>query len=241
MQLHHSADEPGSLQKHDPSDHPMWCWLPEFSWLVFSNSSYIEHSWGFHTTQILRKWINHVLLCTSLSPFIRHLFLPTAMVVLRVKRSNCILDLNLLYWGIRERGDTSGFKFNLNISFSLSLSLSLSLSIYIYIYMYIYVCVCIYIHIYTYMICPECIQPYTMKNRDIYRRRYKIQETLYIGQWCLVPFKMGTLGPHPVLPIAISCPIICSWGSSMVWNFFSFKGDLSFGKSQKPQGTKPGL
>ena len=33
-----------------------------------------------------------------------------------------------------------------------------------------------------YEVCPESIQPYDMKNRDIYRRRYKVQETLYIGQ-----------------------------------------------------------
>ena len=42
-----------------------------------------------------------------------------------------------------------------------------------------------------------------MKSRDIYWRRYKIQKTSYTGQWC--PFKVGTLGPHTVLPIAISC------------------------------------
>ena len=28
-----------------------------------------------------------------------------------------------------------------------------------------------------------------MKNRDIYWKRYKIQETLYIGQWCLSPLR----------------------------------------------------
>ena len=32
-----------------------------------------------------------------------------------------------------------------------------------------------------YKVCPEGIQPSNMKNRDIYRRRYKIQETLYTG------------------------------------------------------------
>ena len=30
--------------------------------------------------------------------------------------------------------------------------------------------------------------------------------------------------------ISISCPIIFSWISSMVWNLFPFKGDFSFGK-----------
>ena len=29
------------------------------------------------------------------------------------------------------------------------------------------------------------IQPCTMNTRDIYWRWYKVQETLYIGQWCL--------------------------------------------------------
>ena len=75
-----------------------------------------------------------------------------------------------------------------------------------------------------------------MKNRDTYWRRYKIQETLYI-----VPFKVGTLGPHTILPISISCPIIFSWISSTVWNLFAFKGDSSFGKNRKFQGAKSGL
>ena len=56
-----------------------------------------------------------------------------------------------------------------------------------------------------------------------------------------VPFKVGTLWPYTVLPIAISTPIIFSWISSMVWNLFSFKGDFSLGKSQKSQGAKSGL
>ena len=53
-----------------------------------------------------------------------------------------------------------------------------------------------------------------------------------------VPFRGGTLGPHTVLPITISCPIIFSWISWMVWNLFPFKGDFSFGKSQKSQGEQ---
>ena len=37
-----------------------------------------------------------------------------------------------------------------------------------------------------------------MRNRDIYWRRYKIQETLYIGQWCLSPLQSSHLGTsHP--------------------------------------------
>ena len=56
-----------------------------------------------------------------------------------------------------------------------------------------------------------------------------------------VPFKVGALGPHTVLPVTISCPTLFSWISSMVWNLFPFKGDFSFGKSQKSLGTKSGL
>ena len=35
--------------------------------------------------------------------------------------------------------------------------------------------------IYICNVCPEGIQPYNMKNRDIYWRRHMIQETLCIG------------------------------------------------------------
>ena len=43
-----------------------------------------------------------------------------------------------------------------------------------------------------------------MQNRDSYWRRYKIQETMYIGQWHLSPFKVCTVAPHTV-PVTISC------------------------------------
>ena len=72
-----------------------------------------------------------------------------------------------------------------------------------------------------------------MVNRYIYWRRYKIQETLYINNGTSVPFKVGTLGPHTVLPITISYPVVSSWISPKVWKLFSFKGDFSFGKSHK--------
>ena len=45
------------------------------------------------------------------------------------------------------------------------------------------------------------------------------------------PFKVGTLGPHTVLPIAISYFIVFSWISLKVWNLFPFKSDFTFGKS----------
>ena len=47
------------------------------------------------------------------------------------------------------------------------------------------------------------------------------------------PFRVGTLGPHTILPVTISCPVIFSWIPSMVQSLFPFKGDFSFGKSQK--------
>ena len=43
------------------------------------------------------------------------------------------------------------------------------------------------------MVCPENIQPFTMKNRNIYWR-YKIQETVYKGQWYLSPLQSRHLG-----------------------------------------------
>ena len=52
------------------------------------------------------------------------------------------------------------------------------------------------------------MQSCKIKNRDIYGRRYKIQETWYIEQWCLVPFQVGTLGLHAVLPITQSAALL---------------------------------
>ena len=70
---------------------------------------------------------------------------------------------------------------------------------------------------------------------------YKIQETLYTGQWCLSPIRSRHLGPHTVLPIAIRCPVV--FPESHQWSEISSlsKVDFSFGKSQKSQGTKSGL
>ena len=64
---------------------------------------------------------------------------------------------------------------------------------------------------------------------------------MYIGQWSPSPLQSRHLGPHTVLPVAASCPIVYSWISPMVWNLFPFKGDFSFEKSQKLQGTKSGM
>ena len=53
-----------------------------------------------------------------------------------------------------------------------------------------------------YEACPENIQPCSMKNRDIYWRRYKIQETLYIGQWHLSPLQSKHLTQFSQSPSA---------------------------------------
>ena len=50
-------------------------------------------------------------------------------------------------------------------------------------------------HVHT---CPAGIQPYVyficIWKIDIYWRRYKIQETLYLEQWCLSPLQSRHLG-----------------------------------------------
>ena len=63
-----------------------------------------------------------------------------------------------------------------------------------------------------------------MKNRDIYWKWYKIQETLYTRQGCLVLLKAGTLGPRTVLPITISCPVTFSWKISSLSKVISVLG-----------------
>ena len=101
--------------------------------------------------------------------------------------------------------------------------------------------ICIYIHVYICMICvifiyknslSEGIQTCNMKNRDFYWRRYRIQETLYTGQWCLIPLQSRHLGTSHSSP---NYPIIFSWISSKVWDVFPFQRWFSF---KKLQGTK---
>ena len=81
-------------------------------------------------------------------------------------------------------------------------------------------------------VCPEGIHSCNMKNRDIYWRRYKVQEPLYIGQWCFSPFQNKHLGISQGSPIPISCPIIFSWISPTTCNLLHFKCDFSFGKAR---------
>ena len=59
-----------------------------------------------------------------------------------------------------------------------------------------------------YKVCSEVIQPCNMKNRDIYLRRYKKHCTWDCDT--SVPFKVGTLGSHTVLPNTVSCPVVFS-------------------------------
>ena len=50
------------------------------------------------------------------------------------------------------------------------------------------------LHTHIYELCPEGIKPCNMENTDVYWRRYKIQETLYIGQRHLSFFQSRHLG-----------------------------------------------
>ena len=77
-----------------------------------------------------------------------------------------------------------------------------------------------------------------MKNRDIYWRKYKKHCTQ--DNDASVPFKAGTLGPHTVLPVAISYPLAFSWIPSMVWNLFPFKGDFNLGKARSQRVSNLG-
>ena len=80
-----------------------------------------------------------------------------------------------------------------------------------------------------YKVCPEGIQPCKMKIGDIYWRRYKIQETLYIGQCRLSPLQSRHLGTSHSSPNRHQLPYAFSWISPMVWNLFPSKGDFSPG------------
>ena len=84
-----------------------------------------------------------------------------------------------------------------------------------------------------YKACPESIQPHTMKNRH-YWRRYKIQEILYVGQWCLSSLQNKHLGTSHSSPNhhQMPCARVFSWLSVMVWNLLLFKGDFGSGKTR---------
>ena len=87
---------------------------------------------------------------------------------------------------------------------------------------------------------PEGIQPCNMKYRHIYWRRYKKHCTQ--DNDASVPFKVGTLGPHTVLPVAISCPIVFSWIPLTVWSHPSLsKVILVLGKARSQIWAVGGL
>ena len=80
-------------------------------------------------------------------------------------------------------------------------------------------------------VCPEVIQPYNMKNRSSYWRKYKIQETLYTGQcvqWWLSPLQSrhhGTSHRSPnrhYLPCHIFLHLINSLTSLPFQRWFYF-------------------
>ena len=71
--------------------------------------------------------------------------------------------------------------------------------------------------------------------------RYKIQETLYIGQWCLSLPQNSHMGTAHSSSTHHQLPHCIFRISLVVWNLFPFKGDFSFSKSQKLQGAKSGL
>ena len=56
---------------------------------------------------------------------------------------------------------------------------------------HLHACVCVYV--YMCVVCPEA-SSHVIWKIDIYWRRYKVQETLYIGQWCLSPLQSRHLG-----------------------------------------------
>ena len=55
-----------------------------------------------------------------------------------------------------------------------------------------------------------------------------------------VPFRVGTLGPHTVLPISISCLIIFSWISSKFWICSLSKVILVLGKTRSHRAPNLG-
>ena len=83
-----------------------------------------------------------------------------------------------------------------------------------------------------YEVCPESIQPRTMKNRNIYWRRYKIQETLSIEQRCPSPLQSRHFGTSQNTPShhQLPCHIFLNLINGL--NLFPFKGDFSLGKAR---------
>ena len=83
-------------------------------------------------------------------------------------------------------------------------------------------------HMFSILLCIRGIQPCNMKNRDIYWRIYKIQETLYIGHWCFSPLQRRHLRTslsslnHRHLPCCIFLNLMDSLKSLPFLRWFQF-------------------
>ena len=78
-----------------------------------------------------------------------------------------------------------------------------------------------------------------MKNGGICWR-YKIQETLSIGQWHVSPLQSRNLGTSHSSPSHHELPIRFSWISLMVWNSSFWKVILVLGKARSHRAPNPG-
>ena len=67
-------------------------------------------------------------------------------------------------------------------------------------------CVCVCVHI----VRPGGIQTYNMKIETFIEEDTRYKKHCTQDNDTLVLFKVGILGPHTVLPVAISCPIVSS-------------------------------
>ena len=83
------------------------------------------------------------------------------------------------------------------------------------------------------MVCPEVYSHVTRKIEAFIEEDTRYKKHCTQDNDASVPFKAGTTGPHSVPPLTISCPVIFSWISLVLWNLFPFKGDFSF--REKPE------
>ena len=90
-------------------------------------------------------------------------------------------------------------------------------------------------------VCPEGTEPCTMKNRDIYWRRYKIQETLYTGQWHLSPLQSRHLGTSHNSPDHYQLPHLFFLNLTNGLRSLPFQRWFQFLEKPESQGIKSGL
>ena len=87
-----------------------------------------------------------------------------------------------------------------------------------------------------YEVYPEWIQPCNMKNRDFFwRRRYKVQETLYIRQWHLRPLQSRHLGTSHTSPNHHQ--LLCHIFLNLINGLKSFPFQKWFWFWEKPEAT----